>query len=180
MSNTQTGRMTNKEMAEVLFNIGTILRIQGNTNPFRTAAYERGARALMGLGRPVTEILAVEEKVPFRRRQHIGKKLQAKIREMAQSHLLAQYGAMVAELPPHIASLLALPGMGPRMAERIHTTLGIGTAADLIRAARDGRLRQVRGFGPRRIAALASLSLPDETPEREWPQPRLFDLPRAA
>jgi len=71
-------RMTNKEMAALLFNIATMLRGCGNMNPFRTAAYERGARALMGLETPAVEILQRQGKVPFRRRYHIGTKLTSK------------------------------------------------------------------------------------------------------
>nr|CAA9284660.1 hypothetical protein AVDCRST_MAG63-3839 [uncultured Armatimonadetes bacterium] len=176
--------MTNKEMAAVLFNIGTMLRKQGNRNPFRTAAYERGARALMGLAAEAGAILQTEETVPFRRRAHIGKKLQAKIREMAHTGQLDQYRQMVAELPPHIAGLMEVPGVGPKTAEHIYQTLGVGTAAELVRAARDGRLRLVRGFGPKRTAAVAALELPDVPAEpargSALPQISLFDLPQAA
>ncbi len=174
--------MNNKDMAAVLFNIATILRDQGNQNPFRTAAYERGARALMGLRDEAKEILEAEEKVPFRRRQRIGKKLQAKIREMAKEGGLEQYTWMVADLPPHIAGLMGVPGVGPRTAEHIHQALGIGTAADLVRAARDGRLRTVWGFGPKRTAAIAALDLPEEGAGQTsaLPSISLFDLPKAA
>jgi DNA polymerase (family 10) len=169
--------MSNKEMAAVLFNIATVLRNQGNQNPFRTTAYERGARALMGLEGEAAEILEAEEKVPFRRRQRIGKKLQAKIREMAKTGSLEQYTQMVADLPPHIAGLMAVPGIGPRTAEHIYRALGIGAAADLVRAARDGRLRAVWGFGPKRTAAIAALDLPEEDEGQisALPQISLFD-----
>ncbi len=42
---TDISEYSNRDMAAVLFNIATVLRQNGNTNPFRTAAYERGARA---------------------------------------------------------------------------------------------------------------------------------------
>jgi DNA polymerase/3'-5' exonuclease PolX len=72
--------LTNREIAAVLFNITTILREQGNENPFRTAAYECGARAMMGYRNDAREILAesAKKKLPFREAWYIGKKLQAK------------------------------------------------------------------------------------------------------
>lgn len=174
--------MTNKEMAAVLFNIATVLRNQGNQNPFRTAAYERGGRALMGLADEATDILETEERVPFRQRQHIGRKLHAKIGEMARTGGLEQYDEMLKDLPPHIAGLMAVPGIGPKTGERIYRTLGIGRGEDLVRAARDGRLRSVWGFGPKRTAAIAALALPDGKAlgASALPQISLFDLPKAA
>lgn len=171
--------MNNREMAALLFNIATVLRSQGNVNPFRTAAYERGARALMGLADEAAQVLETEEAVPFRRRQHIGSKLQAKIREMAKTGALEQYARMLGDLPPHIASLMDVPGVGPKTAEHVHQALGLETAADLVRAARDGRLRTVWGFGPRRTEAIAALDLPGAE-KTALPQLRLFDLPGAA
>jgi DNA polymerase IV (family X) len=144
--------LTNREMAAVMFNIATILRAGGNENPFRTAAYERAGRALMGLGTEARHILEYDPQVPFRRRQHIGKKLQAKIREMAATGRLEQYAELVRqELPPYAADLMRVPGVGPVTARRIYETLGVTTAEGLVRAARDGSLRAVPGFGPRRI-----------------------------
>lgn len=166
--------LTNREMAGILFNIATVLREAGNANPYRTAAYERGARALMGYPEQAARILEAEAKVPFRRRQHIGKKLQAKIREMAQSGVLEQYRSLLDEQAPHRAGLMAVPGIGPKTADRIHQTLHIRTAAELVAAARDGRLLAVPGFGPKRTREIASMDVPDAVPFD------LFHLPQAA
>lgn len=154
--------LTNREMAAVFFNIATVLREQGNVNPFRTAAYERAGRAMMGLRREAETILGEEEKVPFRRRQHIGRKLQAKIREMVEAGELAQYGEMLSTLPPFQAGLMAVPGVGPKRARVLHEKLGVSTRDELITAARMGRLSGVPGFGSRRRAEIASLPLSSE------------------
>jgi DNA polymerase (family 10) len=176
--NTQDSRpLTNREMAAILFNIATCLREAGNVNPWRTAAYERGARALMGLADEASEILEHDERVPFRRRQHIGKKLQAKIREMAATGALDQYANMLADLPPHRAELMKVPGIGPKTADAVYRSLGVATQTELVRAARDGRLRAVPGFGPKRTAEIANLPVAAPT----WDLFTLPDaLPRAA
>jgi DNA polymerase (family 10) len=158
-------------MAAILFNIATVLREEGNVNPFRTAAYERGARALMGYGTEAREVLTERDTVPFRRRQHIGKKLQAKIREMAKTGALDQYRDLLSAMPEHRRELMALPGIGPRTADNLHRMLGVSTAAELVRAARDGRLRSVRGFGPKRTAAIAAIEVAGA---EVW---NLFNLP---
>ena len=164
ISNTKTAvyPKTNREMAAVLFNIATVLRQSGNENPFRTAAYERGARALMGLRREAKDVLSEQERVSFRRRQHIGTRLQSKIREMAETGALNQYQDLLAELPPHQRELMTVPGIGLKLADLLFS-VGIATADDLIRAARDRRLAQMRGFGLRRTAQIAALPLPEDS-----------------
>lgn len=186
MDTTENGPLRNQEMAAVLFNIATILRVQGHPNPYRIAAYERGARALMGLSEPVVDLLKNDAALPFRRRQRIGTRLRAKIREMADNGALEQYRHMVADLPPQIVELMRVPGIGPRRAGYVRQALGVESASQLILAARDGRLRSLRGFGPKRVGEIAALALPegDSTIAAHiapaWRQARLFDLPKAA
>ena len=168
--------LTNREIAAVLFNIATLLREQGNENPFRTAAYERGARSMMGYREDARRILAEDEnkKLPFPEQRHIGKKLQMKIREMAASGSLAQFGEMLESQPTHRREMVGLPGIGPKTADHINESLGVETAEELFRAAVDGRLRQVRGFGVKRVALLAALA-PEEV-RTPTPTPKTLSL----
>jgi DNA polymerase/3'-5' exonuclease PolX len=48
--------------------------------------------------------------------------------------------------------LASVPGVGKRLAERLHTGLGIGTLEELEAAAHNGRLAEIEGFGEKRIA----------------------------
>jgi hypothetical protein len=50
--------------------------------------------------------------------------------------------------------LTAVPGLGHRLAERIHEELHVDTLEGLELAAHDGRLESVPGVGPRRAAAI--------------------------
>jgi len=166
--------MTNREMAAVFFNIATTLREQGNINPFRTAAYERAGRAMMGLRQEASSLLSDDEPVPFRRRQHIGKKLTAKIKEMSDAGQLAQYHDLLATLPPFMAGLMAVPGIGPKRARVLHDKLGVSTRDELVYAARMGRLSAVPGFGPARRAEIASFPLTSEQGGSRPEQLQLF------
>ena len=58
---------------------------------------------------------------------------------------------------------MRVPGVGPRLAERLHDTLGISTPEQLVEAARLGRLQRVWGFGPKREGQFAQLSLFDDS-----------------
>jgi DNA polymerase (family 10) len=149
-------------MAAVLFNIATVLKQNGNVNPYRTAAYERGARALMGLRREAKEMLATRERIAFRRRQHIGDKLHSKINEMVAKGELDQYQDLLAHLPLHQRELMQVPGIGPKLADVLFAQLGVSTVTDLVRSARDGRLKQVPGFGHKRISDIAAMPVPED------------------
>jgi len=48
-------------------------------------------------------------------------------------------------------ALTELPGIGPRLARELRELLGIQDLEGLADAARDGRLQQIYGFGPKRM-----------------------------
>ena len=153
--------MDNRSMAATLFNIATLLKREGNKNPYRTEAYERCARALMGLRDDARQIVGEKGKVPFRRRQHIGTKLHAKIREMAEEGNLAQYQEALDDLPPHFRELMQVDGIGVVSAENLYNA-GITNRDELAKAAYDGRLKRIYGFGEKRVAAIRELFCPQK------------------
>jgi hypothetical protein len=53
-----------------------------------------------------------------------------------------------------VALLATVPGIGPVLAERLHHDLDIHTLEDLEVAAHGGRLREVPGFGDKRVAGV--------------------------
>jgi DNA polymerase (family 10) len=68
---------------------------------------------------------------------------------------------LVATVPPSLVSFLRVPGIGPRTAGDLWRTLGIATLEELELAAREGRLRTVKGVSARTeariLAGLADL-----------------------
>jgi len=117
----------------------------------------------MGLRKEAREILTEKERVAFGRWRHIGTRLHAKIGEMASSGNLVQFGEFLEEAPTYVSSIVrGVPGIGVRFAEAAHTALRVSSKEEMVRAARDGRLRQVRGFGATRTARIASLPLPGD------------------
>jgi DNA polymerase (family 10) len=51
--------------------------------------------------------------------------------------------------PPAVCELLQLPGIGPKRVKRLHDRLGVNTVVQLHRAAQQGRVHDVPGFGER-------------------------------
>lgn len=151
-------QLTNKEMAQTLWKIATLLRDKQD-NPYRVRAYENGARALMGRREDAVSILRDGTERLHRRKGVLGDRLQRKLAELARTGRMEYFQELCADLPPHIGALMAAPGVGPRLAQRLHDALGVETAQELAQAARSGRAAGVHGVGPKRLADWGQLSL---------------------
>jgi len=153
-----TNRMTNRDLAATLFNIATLLRDRQD-NPYRIRAYENGARAILARRDQIADALREADETLPHRKGVLGERVQRKLKELAETGRMDYVAELCAGLPPHVGALMEAPGVGPRLAERLHQTLGVETPADLARAARSGRARQVWGVGPVRAGQWAQLSL---------------------
>ena len=160
-TNKLTNNLTNKELAQTLFKIATLLRDRQD-NPYRVRAYENGARALMGRREDVVAVLRDDTQRLRRRKGVLGDRLQRKLSELARTGRMDYFDALCADLPPHIGGLMAAPGVGPRLAQRLYETLGVETAEQLAAAVRLGRAQRVHGVGPKRTAQWGQLSLFEE------------------
>lgn len=153
-------RINNREMAATLFNIATLLRDRQD-NPYRIRAYVNGARALMARRDDIASALREADKTLPHRKGIFGERVQRKLRELAQTGHMEYFDDLCADLPPYVGNLMAVPGIGPRLAARLHEDLGVETPEDLARAAQSGRARTVWGVGEKRAAQWAKLSLFD-------------------
>ena len=165
-------KMTNRDMAAMLFNIATLLRDREDS-PYRIRAYERGARALLRGRADAAAILGgPNEKARMAHRKwELGEHMQRKLRELATTGELQYFHELCEDLPPYMEALMELPGVGPRTARHLHEALGAERAEDIVRAARAGRLESVWGFGKKRTSQIAQLSLFDDEAPRETQAP---------
>ncbi|GAB4332422.1 MAG: helix-hairpin-helix domain-containing protein [Dehalococcoidia bacterium] len=144
--------VTNNEIARAFDEVATLLEEQG-ANLFRIDAYRRGAYTLRHLDRPVEDILEREGLEGLQALPGIGEALARAIREYVTTGKLGMLERLRGEVEPQ--SLLAsVPGIGKRLAERLHEELGIETLEELEAAAHDGRLERFNGFGPKRLAGI--------------------------
>ena len=134
----------NADIARVFGEIADLLEI-GQANPFRVRAYRNAARIVEGLQLDLATRLAGGGELP--KLPGIGADLGAKIREVAASGTCALLEKLRRELPAGIADLLHVSGLGPKRVQRLYRELDVQTPEQLYRAARDGRLRALAGFG---------------------------------
>ena len=134
----------NADIARVFGEIADLLEIQ-QANPFRIRAYRNAARVVEDLQPDLAARLAAGGEMP--KLPGIGADLGAKIREIAASGTCALFEKLKRQLPAGITDLLHVPGLGPKRVQRLYQDLDVQTPEQLYRAARDGRLRALPGFG---------------------------------
>jgi DNA polymerase (family X) len=139
--------MDNEAIANVLSQVADLLEIEG-ASTFRVRAYRGAARTVGALASPAGSLpekgTGSLEELPG-----IGKDLAGKIRELAETGELALLHELKERTPESLIHLLELPGLGPKRAKAIYEGLGIDTIDELEKAAREGRLRALKGVGPK-------------------------------
>ena len=142
--------MENREIAAVLFNISTLLAEQ-HGNPYRIRAYRRAARNILRLRHSIADRARAGKRlgIPF-----LGKRLTDKITQLALEGRSDFYDELCGDLPTAEQALLNVPGIGPKIAQRVARDLRTAEVDDLIlRAAAEG-LQKTWGIGPKRAAAI--------------------------
>jgi DNA polymerase (family 10) len=148
----------NAEIAAMFDQAAELLEIKGD-NPFRSRAYRRAARLIEGLPKSVTSLLKAGEDLS--ELPGIGKDLAGKIVAIVTTGKFDLLESLKHELPGDLGEIAALPGLGPKRVKLLYDKLGVRSIEDLHRAAKAGRLRELRGFGPKSEAKLlAALAKP--------------------
>jgi len=137
----------NADVASVLYEIGEILTVKGDT--FRSRAYQMAAQRITAL---TEDIRAIKAQGELESIPGVGKSISAVISEVldtGQSKILEE---LRESLPKGVRDLMELEGVGPKLAMRLNQELGVASIDDLEKAAKEGRVRELKGFGPRKEA----------------------------
>jgi DNA polymerase (family 10) len=136
--------MKNFEVARLFELMADVLEIKGE-NPFRVRAYRRAAQNVQSLTEDV-EVLGREERLD--EIPGVGADLAGKISEYLATGRVKEIEAAKKGIPPGVVEMMNVPGVGPKMAKRLHDE-GIADVARLERLARAGKLRGLRGVQAR-------------------------------
>ena len=137
--------MDNLAIARIFSEIADLLEIK-NENPFKIRAYRNASETIAHLGTPIVHLTAEERRgIPG-----IGKDLAAKIADLVETGTTPYHRELLEEFPPTILDLLRLQGVGPKTVALLYRGLGIRTLDDLEAAARDGRIRSLKGMGAKK------------------------------
>ncbi|MGZ3571039.1 MAG: DNA polymerase/3'-5' exonuclease PolX [Gemmatimonadaceae bacterium] len=161
-----TSSPPNAEIARVFREVADQLELT-RANQFRIRAYRNAARTVEDSARSVSAIARTKPK-ELETLPGIGADLAGKIREIVTTGKLPMLETLQRHAPKGAAELMHVPGIGPRKARTLAQRLHVRSVGGLKRAAREGRVHKLRGFGAttekRILTELASPALTD----RRW------------
>ena len=136
----------NAEIAEIFETLADLLAVRGE-NPFRIRAYRNAARTIRGNSRSMAELLA--EGRDLSELRNIGKDLAGKIATIVETGRLPLLDELSSRTPKALSELMKIEGLGPKRVKILYEKLRVRSLADLERALRRGKVRELPGFGPK-------------------------------
>ena len=136
--------MTKNDIADVLSEIAVLMELKGE-NPFKTRAYQSGARIVEGIEE--AELARLVTSGELQTIKGIGEALAQKITELKTTGKLEFYEKLKASIEPGLVDMLQIPGLGPKKIRAIHTQLGLASIEALKAACLEGKVASLDGFG---------------------------------
>jgi DNA polymerase (family 10) len=141
--------MKNSEVAKVFQDIADLLELKGE-NIFKIRAYQKAARAIEYHPREL--MIMVEEGGDLQSIPGVGEAIAKKATELITTGKLGYYDNLKAEFPEGVTNLLAIPGIGPKTANKLSSELGVNSADELERAINRGRVAKLFRLGDKTAA----------------------------
>lgn len=142
--------MKNKEIAQILYRMASLLEMT-DENRFRIRAYSNAAQVIDDLTEDIEE----------RARQGtltelpgVGQGIADKIAEYCRTGKIAEYEKLQKKYPRGVLDLMLVSGLGPKRARFLYENLKIDSPEKLKKAAEQGRLSELKGFGQKLVENL--------------------------
>jgi DNA polymerase (family X) len=121
------------------------LYVMTGGDPFRARVYGKAARAIVAYHHDVSDLSAAElQRIPG-----VGKSIAGKVSEITRTGSFAELDELRADIPDGVRLLTKIPALGPRRALQLYRELRISSPDELREAISDGKLNDLRGFGPK-------------------------------
>jgi DNA polymerase (family 10) len=136
--------MDNKQIARILRETAQLLEIDGAIIG-RYRSYERAAELIDGLAQPVGQLVETPEKLA--ELPGIGERMVEHLTEIVKTGDYALRKKLLKKYPETILDLLNLQSLGPKKVALLWKNFKAGTVADVEKLAKEGKLRDLAGFG---------------------------------
>ena len=142
--------LSNAEIAERLDAFAVLLELAGS-QPYTSRAYRRAADMIRETPAPIVELVRQGR---VRDLRGIGPGIERRLQELVETGEIAELTELEQQVRPELIGLGRYLGVSPRRAIEIGETLGVRDLEELRDAARNGRLTEVPGIGPKTAAKL--------------------------
>ena len=160
-----TGELPNSAIADALEELGDLYELDGAI-VHRVLAYRSAARSIREAPVSVAELAHTGRATEL---AGIGATLEQKILALLDTGTIPAAEKLRAKVPAGLIAITRLPGLGPKRARLLHSQLGIDSLDALREAALAGKLRTVKGLGPKFEAGVI-VSLEKGIGERATPR----------
>ena len=113
-------------------------------NPYRAKAYLRAADSLAALSQPLERIIAAGTLTEI---PGIGDAIADIVTKLHQTGSHPSLEKLRKEVPASVLELFAVPGLRPDKILKLYQELGVTSLAELEAAAKEDRIRKVKGLG---------------------------------
>jgi DNA polymerase (family 10) len=149
-------------VAAALQEIAQLMDLKGGQSRFKAKAYNAGARAIQAVAD--LDRLVREDRLTTLPR--IGDALASQIKQLYLTGESSVLNGLRKEFPKGVIELSSVPGLSVEKIKQLDEA-GISSIAQLKAAAETGRLRSLKGFGPKtEERLLAQVSSPVQKPKR--------------
>ncbi|MBW2988387.1 DNA polymerase/3'-5' exonuclease PolX, partial [Candidatus Woesearchaeota archaeon] len=131
---------SNKEIADIFYEIAD--RLEMEDERFKVRAYRRAAETIESLPKGIEVYKDNLTQLPG-----IGEAIAKKIKEILETGKLGYLEKLRRQMPVDIQGLRRIEGLGPKKIKVLWEKLGIRNVEDLKKAAEQGKIRNLEGFG---------------------------------
>ena len=135
--------MDNRNVADILGDVARMLELEGE-DAFRIRAYRKASESVATLNGDINEY---HREGRLREIPGVGKAIGELIAELLETGTSPYYEALKKQTPPELFDIINVPGIGRRTATRLHKALGVTTMEEFSEAAKNHRIRNIKGFG---------------------------------
>jgi len=137
--------MNNVQIAELLRAVAAAYQLKGEEkNRFRIIAYQRAADAIEHAS---SEIKDLWDDGKLKEVPGIGESISSHLDELFRTGKSRHFEEVMKGLPKEMFRLMEIPGIGAKTAFKLVTKLGIKNISDLEKAAKEGKIALLEGFG---------------------------------
>jgi len=140
-------KASNSDIARILSEIGEYLAMKNV--PWKPRAYDKASQTIASLEE---EVISVYEKGGLKAVEEIpgvGRSIAEKIEEFIKTGKIKYYEELKKKTPVKLDELTRIEGLGPKSVKKLYEKLGVSNLKELEKAAREGKIKNLEGFGPK-------------------------------
>jgi DNA polymerase (family X) len=160
-----TPALDNRALAERLESFAILLDLAG-ANPYSARAYRRAAALIRETPLDVAALVRAGRVTELR---GIGSAIAARLTELVETGRMLELEELERTVSPEVVGFGRFLGLPSRRALELARALDVSTAEDFRAAVADGRLREVRGVGPKTEERIRR-ALEQPVPEAQRPR----------